>query len=63
MFTASGKFVADLDLSAALLPPDNRHPRAAVVGPDKLVYVSNAPQLPIPNVGGIGGQVLRLPDT
>ncbi|MFO1206234.1 MAG: hypothetical protein U1E63_10985 [Burkholderiales bacterium] len=43
MFTANGKFVADLDLSA--LPPDNRHPRAVVVGPDRLLYVSNTPIL------------------
>lgn len=53
MFTANGKFVADLDLSA--LPPDNRHPRAVVVGPDRLLYVSNTPIL-----GGIGGQILRF---
>jgi DNA-binding beta-propeller fold protein YncE len=58
MFTANGKFVADLNLNA--VAPEFRHPRAVVVGPNGLVYVSNMPNIPVQGAAGIGGQVLRF---
>ena len=60
----NGGFVADLDPSPRNWPQNSYHPRAVVIGPDRLVYVSNMPEYPLPGspppVGGIGGQVLRF---
>lgn len=53
MFTSTGEFVADLNPIGLA---QEYHPRAVVVGPNRLVYVSNMPMPP----AGIGGQVLRF---
>jgi DNA-binding beta-propeller fold protein YncE len=58
-FTSGGAFITDLH------PPDNFsvsfHPRAVVIGPDGLLYASNAPSLGagLPG-GGLHGQILRF---
>jgi hypothetical protein len=56
-YTAAGDFIGDLDPSP--FPSDRYHPRAVVIGPDGLLYVSNAPNGSAAVVG-VGGDVLRF---
>ena len=59
-FTKNGKFLADLTPNPATEFPGSLsaefHPRGVVIGPDGLLYVSNASNLDT----GLGGHVLRF---
>jgi DNA-binding beta-propeller fold protein YncE len=59
-FTDTGAFVAELEPDPNAFPLDLFHPRALVIGPDGLLYVSNVPELPLPPAVAYGGQVLRF---
>jgi len=56
VYSTAGAFIADLSPPVGQVPPDNYHPRAVVIGPDGLLYVSNFPNL----TTGLGGDVLRF---
>ena len=56
VYTATGQHLTDLVPNASAFPLDQFHPRALVVGPDRLLYVSNFPNL----ATGLGGDVLRF---
>jgi sugar lactone lactonase YvrE len=61
-YTASGVFLGAFVAGAPYGPLF--HPRAVVLGPDGLLYVTNAPNLVPPSGSGLGGQVFRFnPDT
>lgn len=59
-FRKDGTFLADLTPDPNAFPTGQFHPRAMVVGPDGLLYVSNIPDLVPPPQVSLGGQVLRF---
>ena len=61
-FKANGKFLSDLTPDPADFPRELFHPRAVVIGPDGLLYVSIWPDPvnPDPTKSPLGGYVLRF---
>lgn len=58
-FTSGGTFISNLNPADKFSVPF--HPRGVVIGPDRMLYVSNAPSLGagLPG-GGLHGQILRF---
>jgi len=60
-YSAVGAFTGDLPPpNDPRIPLSRYHPRAVVIGPDGLLYVSNLPDPPSPDGSGLGGDVLRF---